>query len=1129
MGVVGLWPYIRKKGYDPELRQTSSIPSSSASTAIRLDILGTYFAVIQSAYSRHPANIAHAVVERAILTFGNESALILYLDGGPSEEKKATQQAREDRRKTALDLARTKVAELERRVDEHRRTRKQIHITIKTSLRAGFVWSSESKAAFAAYMRGRGWDVRECGTEADVAIAKECGPGDIIVTKDSDFVIYSSITTIWRPVTRYKFLAYDVQAVQVALGLNRVQLTVLGVISKNDYGANIYSLGPATNHSIVKTLKGKDPEKMVEDYLSHSLVRSRNTELKTFQDALRVLVRLDQTPLQSAVDQGGQHLHTATYTATQERYARVCRKIEENRKQRPREQKSGETSERPRNLEGATKSYNKYRTVVGPPGDKSEDSLPPRPRYAAKTRRRRIVWPAPERMKRYKWKPHKPGPEPATNQNSEHLKARRKRRKKTMKAPTSIRDMTKMQLVKAIDREHPLVALTVGTVEANAMRASGNDTAVGEEVVRTLQEVARIVGECKTQVQLLIGRFIQATTKQGRPLTQEERDILDAICPPLTNASEEEEDEDEDGDSDQDQVRFLSMLLRHVYSRDRLAGTKLGKLAGGLVRRCPLPEATLAKTYPGMAMFDSTGRQLATEIKGHFKRGCQDIIEKLEVKVKKGLLAQDALEINHNESTIMNFVRLNALLDNPRKVVPVSTAVPSFVSFSERELLPLLWKSEIIRAKLLDMAGRPDMNRVFMEWWLSEQEPGRLTSELLTTVGRGRLGRGKSEINPTGYQRSTVVWSFEQVRVHLESLRREGFDATNYSEKGYVLRGGISTDGFRLHLLAHKLKELQGVRFRRITIPSRLTSTLGGTTDYLTEVRNVLKSPADVASLWQCDPSKIKIVGIDLGQACVFGASALPPACDPEQPGQHVFKGKAPATVTIPPAAPATPTVALASSAALLTATPIAMAVDLTSAAPVASTTIAATPATTAYRCAASDLAELAPAMANTSGSTNSAVFHNMSVKAKAVYQPVLKFRRWANDSKNAEVEGGESIGSIESNIPSMSGKDADFDELTTYLTKHHIQLHEFYGRRYQKHLWDSRRAKETEYAAAAEQLLQMVGGTIGEKRRSDNYVLFGIGLGQFSSTSGLTSLHGTFGTYLVKLLRRSGRGISNR
>lgn len=233
-------------------------------------------------------------------------------------------------------------------------------------------------------------------------------------------------------------------------------------------------------------------------------------------------------------------------------------------------------------------------------------------------------------MKRYKWKPHTQKLDALPKQNPENkVKRARKRRKTAKKAPTPIRDMNKRQLIRAMDREHPIVTLTVGTLKANVTRAAGQNTVIGEEVARTLQEVTHIVGQCKTQVQLLIGRYIQDVTQQERPLTQVEREVLDVICPPLRRESEEEEDEDEDEDEAQDQVPFLSMLLRHVYSRERLAGTRLGKLATALVTRCPLPEPTLEKTYPGMAMFDSTGRQLATEIKGHFRRGCQEITDKV--------------------------------------------------------------------------------------------------------------------------------------------------------------------------------------------------------------------------------------------------------------------------------------------------------------------------------------------------------------------------------------------------------------------------------------------------------------------------------------------------------------------
>ncbi|KAF9373136.1 hypothetical protein CPC16_002008 [Podila verticillata] len=60
-------------------------------------------------------------------------------------------------------------------------------------------------------------------------------------------------------------------------------------------------------------------------------------------------------------------------------------------------------------------------------------------------------------------------------------------------------------------------------------------------------------------------------------------------------------------------------------------------------------------------------------------------------------------------------------------------------------------------------------------------------------------------------------------------------------------------------------------------LPDMLISTLGGTDRYLTEIRNVVKAKDDVERLSKCDPSQIKISGIDLRKAFVVGAGTLLP------------------------------------------------------------------------------------------------------------------------------------------------------------------------------------------------------------------------------------------------------------
>jgi len=81
------------------------------------------------------------------------------------------------------------------------------------------------------------------------------------------------------------------------------------------------------------------------------------------------------------------------------------------------------------------------------------------------------------------------------------------------------------------------------------------------------------------------------------------------------------------------------------------------------------------------------------------------------------------------------------------------------------------------------------------------------------------------------------------------------------------------------------------------------------------------------------------------------------------------------------------------------------------------------------------------------------------------------------------------------------------------------LQLDTFYnGRnRYKKHFWDMRRARQEEFNRIADQLLGMVGGSVGQQRDPANKVIIGIGLGQFASQGRLTSLHTSFQSFFVQ------------
>ena len=387
-----------------------------------------------------------------------------------------------------------------------------------------------------------------------------------------------------------------------------------------------------------------------------------------------------------------------------------------------------------------------------------------------------------------------------------------------------------------------------------------------------------------------------------------------------------------------------------------------------------------------------------------------------------------------------------------------------FINLSELDLTKIFWKDLSLR-RVLQSYALPDfpsmehysqVTQADVGLWLSTTTPGLLITRLLTDIGRYSPDQRKKLRN---YSRSTFLMSVEEMRSHVQSIRADDFVPASYTEKGYVLRGSIRTDGFRLQVLAFKLNELHSVKYRRLPaekLPCRLTSTVGGTDYFLTEIRNVVSTKQDVARLWSCDPKRIKILGIDLGQAFVVGASAiLPPS---EQPSVEQKQD---------------PEVAMES---LL-----------------------------------SDIEE---------AEESSPKFFNLAVKQKAVYQPTLKHRRWLERRKGQADEGVASIRQIETSLPARRGPEANIGEYVRREREVEAELDLFYENVVlKKHKWNASKARAEEYKLIANRLLQLVGGSTGAKRDEDNKVVIGVGLGKFSSKIRLSSLHESFLSYFVQMV----------
>jgi hypothetical protein len=225
---------------------------------IRVDVL-SFFTKIRTIYTKHADDkqMAHTILFGHLKKYGNPSHMVFYVDGAPAFEKRETHRKRNTKQVKALKDAMVAIETLNNRVTQGKPPTKQMFRNIDKSLREGFKWSLADREGFVEFLQGRQLDSRLCQTEADIAIAADCQTQDIVLSQDSDFFAYDSVTTIWRPVGKLdeaKVLEYGRAAVLAQVGLSTTKLTALACVSCNDYNTNIPSMGIATNYSIIKDL-----------------------------------------------------------------------------------------------------------------------------------------------------------------------------------------------------------------------------------------------------------------------------------------------------------------------------------------------------------------------------------------------------------------------------------------------------------------------------------------------------------------------------------------------------------------------------------------------------------------------------------------------------------------------------------------------------------------------------------------------------------------------------------------------------------------------------------------------------------------------------------------------------------
>ncbi|KAF9367582.1 hypothetical protein CPB97_005556, partial [Podila verticillata] len=173
---------------------TSSAESTSAGGRILVDLNTTiYFILVKQ--TLWGGDSAFKAIDTVLFNkFSSRNNIILYIDGQPAAEKDTTSTERWKMRYDKLKKAAELIQLFEKAVkNELSWPGKQKDQLFRSNLQGCWYMSSQKRKSLGDYLQEQGWKVQHADFEADVAIAKDCKPNDIVVSTDSDMLAYDSI------------------------------------------------------------------------------------------------------------------------------------------------------------------------------------------------------------------------------------------------------------------------------------------------------------------------------------------------------------------------------------------------------------------------------------------------------------------------------------------------------------------------------------------------------------------------------------------------------------------------------------------------------------------------------------------------------------------------------------------------------------------------------------------------------------------------------------------------------------------------------------------------------------------------------------------------------------------------
>ncbi|KAF9326086.1 hypothetical protein BG006_010449 [Podila minutissima] len=684
---------------------------------MRVDVCRSQFSTIWYSYNNNHSdtNNAHRQLEHQLIKLGTKGELVLYIDGHPAAEKANTHNKHEQDCHKAHDHAHRALIMLEDCLLTNKCICKHHIMAVNKALKSAFSWTMEDRQAFVDYMAKKGYDIILCDTKVDIKIAADCEEEDVVITGDSDLLIYKSVPAYWL---------YNKAAVLDALDVTSTQLVVLAIISGNNYTHNILTLGIETNCKLIKKLEDGDETSIIQKYLSlPKVIRKTDKDdandwtSASFANALKVFVTMKQgraemtTPLEDSSDA------TPTYDALQLRMDEFMTKHKQYQKE------AYEARVAKRALQSAqassaavSKPSNMFATVDKPSSANASTYCL---RYSAKVRYEPTQkHEPPPVLLQYGPKPWNP---PSNKPDAPVPQPK--------KPPASVKPqihghLEQKQMLDEMMWEHPMVMLNLGNLKEN-VKAVVSDSGASQAIIDSIQKAVREASYTKQRGQELIGKYIQAVFyPHPAPGKQHPKDplavtnstdiaILDQLCPQLTSKELAEDDEHhngvEDGHGEGKKTHFLNTFLTFLYSGNMPMASSSGVAATvnsficqlqdmDLLPKSDKPKAEIIKNIKDFTpsyLIRSVATQLSAELKWQYKYGCKALSEKMAAMIKKGtLLSKDEIKLNNKVPAIELFLRLNNMTGNKWTIAPLSPVEDGWLTFTEAKLGAFFHKKE---------------------------------------------------------------------------------------------------------------------------------------------------------------------------------------------------------------------------------------------------------------------------------------------------------------------------------------------------------------------------------------------------------------------------------------------------